>query len=64
MNNLNNNQFDQGGRNWVGRSVSAGVGATIAGSVSAANGQSPAVTLMVVVCATVLTLVCDECGLI
>jgi hypothetical protein len=64
MNNLNNKPSDQNGRNWVGRSVSAGVGATIAGSVSAANGQSPLVTLLVITCATVLTLVCDEYGLI
>lgn len=61
--NLNKNRFDQES-NWMGRSISAGVGATVAGSISAINGQPPMITLMVIACATVLTLVLDEVGLI
>jgi hypothetical protein len=56
--------YNKPDRNWMGRTFSAGVGATLAGSICLINGQSPLMTLMVVAIATCATLLIDEYGLL
>jgi hypothetical protein len=50
--------------NWSGRTFSAGVGAFAAAVFSIAHGQPPLVTILVISCAIVFTLILDEIGII
>ncbi|MFS8866943.1 hypothetical protein [Synechococcus sp. H65.1] len=57
------NPFDKPSKgNWAGRTFSAAVGASLAAAVCIAHGQSLLLSLLVVSCATVFTLICDEMG--
>ncbi|MDX2271339.1 MAG: hypothetical protein NW237_05245 [Cyanobacteriota bacterium] len=56
--------FNKSKQDWASRTFCAGVGATLAASISIAHGQPPLVSLMVISGATIFTLLLDDLGII